>query len=255
MQTMIFSFLIGCLLAGTVVFLVVNSRNNKRISLINDEHRRVVQAVKSQLQDAEHLARRQSDTAASHLNDLQELDSKYQHLIHEYDQIKTKLEQLIVAHNQELCTLNNNTQSAKAEFQQSFSGLADEVVKINQFADVFERWHLDMNSLMDQNKEMHQQNDKFSAIVQQVVILALNAAIEAARAGESGRGFAVVADEVRKLAYCSEELSKEYSKNLYKNALITTATFQDIQAGGKMMTAALIGLDVSCKRLQNTLDA
>jgi len=91
-------------------------------------------------------------------------------------------------------------------------------------------------------------------IVQAVEILSFNAAIEAARAGESGRGFAVVATEVRKLANDSEELSKDYGKNLYKNSLITTATFQDIQAGGKMITSALVGIDVACKSLMNSLN-
>jgi len=99
----------------------------------------------------------------------------------------------------------------------------------------FERWHESLTQLMLHNAEMHKQNQEFFNIVKQIVILALNAAIEAARAGEHGRGFAVVADEVRNLAMRSQELSESYKENLNKNDFLTTATFQDIQAGGKMI--------------------
>ena len=102
---------------------------------------------------------------------------------------------------------------------------------------------------------MHEQNDKFSSIVRTIVILSVNAAIEAAKAGENGRGFAAVAQEVRNLANASAELSRDYGKNLYKNDLITTATFQDIQAGGKMITSALVGIDVASKHLKNSLNS
>ncbi len=99
----------------------------------------------------------------------------------------------------------------------------------------FERWHECMNQLMDHNSVMRKQNEEFYKIVKQIIIVALNAAIEAARAGEFGRGFAVVADEVRSLAMRSQELSEGYGQNLSKNDLLTTSTFQDIQASGKML--------------------
>ncbi|MCO7226322.1 methyl-accepting chemotaxis protein [Pleionea sp. CnH1-48] len=103
----------------------------------------------------------------------------------------------------------------------------------------FERIHESLTELMDHNQAMSDQNGQFFNIVKQIVILALNAAIEAARAGEFGRGFAVVADEVRALALRSQELSKSYRENLYKNDLLTTSTFQDIQASGKMVITEL----------------
>ena len=106
---------------------------------------------------------------------------------------------------------------------------------------------------MVQNREMHKQNQEFASIVKHVVILSLNAAIEAARAGESWRGFAVVADEVRTLAFRSESLSKEYSKSLHKNDLTTTATFQEIQADGKMITAAISSVEATIGQLKSRL--
>jgi methyl-accepting chemotaxis protein len=117
----------------------------------------------------------------------------------------------------------------------------------------FERWHEDMSSLLSHNRGMHAKNDQFASIVRQIVIVALNASIEAARAGDMGRGFAVVADEVRQLAGRAETLSKSYSASLYQNDLITTTTFQDMQAGGKMILGAVTGLNVTAKKLNDNL--
>lgn len=178
-----------------------------------------------------------------------------QSVLLEQEQIKSveQINQLQQKHNDELTIFEEKRNNERLDFLEKAGYLTDKISQATKFAEVFERWHTDMNALMTQNMEMHQQNDKFAMIVQTIVILSLNAAIEAARAGESGRGFAVVAIEIRKLATDSEALSKNYGKNLYKNDLITTATFQDIQSGGKMITSALIGLDVTGKNLINSL--
>jgi uncharacterized protein (UPF0335 family) len=150
-------------------------------------------------------------------------------------------------------TLKKTIHKRHGEFKDKTTILSNEISEMTRFSGIFDRWHDDMNSLMTQNRLMHEQNDRFSHIVRTIVILSINAAIEAAKAGNNGRGFAVIAQQIRSLANTSEELSRDYSKNLYKNDLITTATFQDIQAGGKMITSALFGIHVSSKNLKNSL--
>jgi len=125
--------------------------------------------------------------------------------------------------------------------------------QLNELSDLivaFERWHESLDQLIDHNELMHKSNTELTGIVKQIVILALNAAIEAARAGEYGRGFAVVADEVRHLAMRSQELSDVYRDHLKKNDLITTATFQDIQASSKMI---LTRFNVVSKSVESVL--
>ncbi len=142
----------------------------------------------------------------------------------------------------------------RAELLSKMKELSDEAARLKNVAVTFEHWHEEMNTLMEQNRYMHTKNQEFASIVKHVVIVALNASIEAARAGESGRGFAVVADEVRALAGRSETLSSDYGKSLHQNDLITTVTFQDIQAGGKMMMAAISAMDSKISQLRTTLN-
>ena len=125
----------------------------------------------------------------------------------------------------------NYKHSIKSQSSQLKGSLED----LSNISHAFERWHEGMSELMQHNAQLKIQNDKFYEIVNGIAILALNAAIEAARAGEFGRGFAVVADEVRTLATQSQELSKSYQHNLNKNDFLTASTFQDLQAGGKMI--------------------
>jgi methyl-accepting chemotaxis protein len=122
-------------------------------------------------------------------------------------------------------------------------------------AKTFERWNDSMGGLIKHNSEMHNKNEEFALIVNQIIIVALNASIEAARAGEYGRGFAVVASEVRDLAQRAEKLSKSYRSNLYQNDLITTATFQDLQAVGKMIMGAVVGLDLLNQKTKEAIEA
>jgi methyl-accepting chemotaxis protein len=132
--------------------------------------------------------------------------------------------------------------------------LDQEVAGLKELAVAFERWHQDMISLVAENRDMHSKGEDLASIVKQLIMLSLNAAIEAARAGDSARGFVVVAAEVRNLAQRAQTLSRDLGRNLHRNDLMTTATFQDIQAGGKLMMAALSGLDSMVKQLRSKID-
>lgn len=138
-----------------------------------------------------------------------------------------------------------NTDSCQADLKKDVAGLLTLLSTLH-------RWDDEMSKLMQQNTSMQKQNQEFSSIITQTVILALNAAIEAARAGEAGRGFAVVADEVRMLATRAEEFSTSYRESLRKNDMVTTVTFQDIQASGKMILTAVHALDGKLLRLDLT---
>jgi methyl-accepting chemotaxis protein len=83
-----------------------------------------------------------------------------------------------------------------------------------------------------------------------MTMVSINAAIEAAHAGDVARGFVVVAAEVKNQAKLMQELSGEMGKDLHKTELRTTTTFQDIQAGGKTMMAAISGLELMVKQLR-----
>ena len=64
----------------------------------------------------------------------------------------------------------------------------------------------------------------------------------------------MVAAEVRSLAIKAQELTSELRQGLHKNNLLTASTFQDIQAGGKLMMAAVSGLGSSVNKLRAGLD-
>jgi methyl-accepting chemotaxis protein len=140
-----------------------------------------------------------------------------------------------------------------ADLERQTEALAQEAAGLKTLAVAFERWHQDMIALTTQNRQMHRKGDDLASIVRQLIMLSLNARIEAARAGDSARGFVVVAAEVRTLALRAEALSRDLGKNVYESELMTTATFQDIQAGGKMMMAAISGLESLIKQLHTRI--
>ena len=178
----------------------------------------------------------------------QQRDTAQQHANQALDRLQSEHD----AAQQQVATQSN------ALRQQAAGGCASmstEVATLLGLVKTFERWHDDMNLLIRHNREMHALNDDFATIVRQMVIVTLNASIEAARAGEQGRGFAVVASEMRNLATRAEKLSNDYRARLYENDLITTTTFQGLQAGGKMIMGTVIGLDLLSKKTHDLLSA
>jgi hypothetical protein len=132
--------------------------------------------------------------------------------------------------------------------------ITSELLTLRDLALAFERWHQELILLMQQNRAMRSKGEELQSIVRNMTMVSLNAKIEAARSGEQARGFMVVATEVRSLASRAETLSKDFAGGLHINDLATTATFQDIQASGKMMLAAISGLGSMIDQLRSKLD-
>jgi hypothetical protein len=126
-----------------------------------------------------------------------------------------------------------------------------EAARLKTLAVAFERWHQDMIGMTAQNRTMGSKGEDLASAARQHIMLSLNAAIEAARAGDAARGFVVVAAETKRLAQRVQVLSGDIGSTLHKSELMTTTTFQDIQAGGKMMMAAISGLESLVKQLRS----
>ena len=208
------------------------------------------------------LARFQSETNGQ-IKTLRQTNAQQSALIDQGEQKIQQLESAIAQLHDDLARqlkIAGEDRAALAAAVEDKENLLDqarriggEASRLKSLAATFERWHEQMISLMTQNQDMHAKNHELSSIVKHVVIVSLNASIEAARAGNAGRGFAVVAGEVRALAARSEELSRSYRDSLHRNDLTTTATFQDIQAGGKMITASLSSVEVLADQFQARL--
>ncbi len=179
------------------------------------------------------------------MRDMQQKMEQHEQLLEQEKLLnQDQLSQLQEEHEQLIRSLSERNADSNAIAVENCERAADTIARLMGLIKTFERWHDDMGVLIKHNREMRVKNDEFALIVNQVIIVALNASIEAARAGEHGRGFAVVAAEVRSLAQRAEKLSKSYRSNLHESDLITTTTFQDLQAGGKMIVGAVIGLNL-----------
>lgn len=202
----------------------------------------------------------QAETIERHLqhamSEMQENFEQHQQMLQqEKNASHDQLSQLQEEHEQLIRQLTDQSSENKARVMGNCDRSEETINALLGLVKTFERWHEDMGVLITHNRDMQRKNDEFALIVNQVIIVALNASIEAARAGEHGRGFAVVATEVRGLAQRAEKLSKSYRSNLYQNDLITTSTFQDLQAGGKMIIGAVIGLNLINKKTKEALAA
>lgn len=131
--------------------------------------------------------------------------------------------------------------------------LALEIAHLKTLAVAFERWHEDMIYMTARTRDMNDKGDALASIARQMIMVSINAAIEAARAGKVAQGFVVVAAEVKNQAKLMQTLSGDMGKDLHKSELMTTATFQDIQAGGKAMMAAISGLELMVTQLRQDI--
>ncbi|KZZ67667.1 methyl-accepting chemotaxis protein, partial [Oleiphilus sp. HI0128] len=226
---------------------------NKAIAAINADTNAHLDQI-TQLEESNQTLQEQLDIALGSVSSFEEqiggLNNQISTVQDQLENEKAILENEYRAQIDELnSTFNAEKESLSSQLTQVEKDLAD----LADLLVTFERWHESLTQLMLHNAEMHTQNQEFFNIVKQIVILALNAAIEAARAGEHGRGFAVVADEVRNLAMRSQELSESYKENLNKNDFLTTATFQDIQASGKMILTDVSSTTEIVKNMLNQL--
>ncbi|WP_321818035.1 MULTISPECIES: methyl-accepting chemotaxis protein [unclassified Paraburkholderia] len=241
---MVFPYLIGALagivlaaLCAAVLRLRTRSLANEAALVLQDAHAAALAQVESRLQDAQE--------SAAH---------EHEDLLSQIDSLRADLAQRrMVADAMEAALAAERARNTDALHR--IERIASEAARLKQMSVTFERWHEQMISLMSQNHDMHQKNQELSSIVSHVLIVSLNASIEAARAGAAGRGFSIVAGEVRTLATRSQELSKSYRDSLHRNDLITTATFQDIQAGGKMIAASLASVESLSQQLRAELES
>lgn len=243
------AFVIGCIV--TFIFTRTQSKNSisqSAAALASSED------TVGQLEEENKTLQAELDSCQSSVSTYQEniddLNSQISTIQGQLEHEKALLES---EHQSQIEALNNSFSAEKESLSSQLNQVEEDLSQLADLLVTFERWHESLTQLMLHNAEMHKQNQEFFNIVKQIVILALNAAIEAARAGEHGRGFAVVADEVRNLAMRSQELSESYKENLNKNDFLTTATFQDIQAGGKMILTDVSSTTEIVKSIRNQL--
>ncbi len=249
-------YLMAASLAAAIAWFATHrqlmSAHSVKLARIESSHAGTLADCENRLAEAVRTIDSLDNEKPQSEQQLVEAHSEIDRLKNEIDRLSGQLE----SHEQsqaEMNELRRANQGLRNDLQDHVDHLFTETAQLHQIALTFEHWHEEMNTLMEQNREMHKQNNEFASIVKHVVLLSLNAAIEAARAGEAGRGFAVVADEVQVLAVRSEALSKEYSKSLHKNDLTTTATFQEIQADGKMIISAISSLEALIGKIKSRL--
>lgn len=234
-------------LTTTLFFAVKNNTSNHHTEMIKNqltELKKSLRDTQAELDDALH--QKEPVITPSDLNHLNQKNSDLEVRLSDINDRFSHAEQ-------ELSQAHDEIESYKAQQNNNsviLQGLVKEMIRLKDLLLTFERWNLELNSLIEHNKMMQAQNEDFSTIVKQTIILALNASIEAARAGEYGRGFSVVADEVRSLAVKSEDLNNEYKSHLSKNEVITISTFQDIQASSQLILTAINNFSSRLNQIQ-----
>jgi methyl-accepting chemotaxis protein len=253
-NNLIFFSVAAFAIGAVLVLQLCRKHYGKKILSLNEEKSLIdseLSAIKIQFNIEKNNISSLEQQNSSSISEISSLSEELEDLKIQFDNERTSLQQEM---QNEIDTLKNSNQTEKSELFTKLIQVKEHLNDLSALLATFERWHESLTQLMLHNAEMHKQNQEFFNIVKQIVILALNAAIEAARAGEHGRGFAVVADEVRNLAMRSQELSQSYKENLNKNDFLTTATFQDIQAGGKMILTDVSSTSEIVKSMLTSLE-
>lgn len=190
----------------------------------SDDVGAITLALKMRKAELNAVVGRVSDDSASITNSAQESSERGSGVARILGEQKSETEQVAVAINQMLATVQDIAQvvtSASDSAQQGLDISTDgqAVVKetisaINELSSQLNEVESAISRLINGSRAITTVLGEISSIADQTNLLALNAAIEAARAGEQGRGFAVVAEEVRALAMRSQQSTEEIGKLL-----------------------------------------
>lgn len=251
---LIIAIVIAAAFAACLSWFLTRKNLSSTIEILEDQANTLKDQLSQTVDKVEHEQMLEShrQTESQLTEQLANLEKQFTQSQQDVDAEKLALSQ---DYEDRIRQLEQSHQENTAFLREQLTIVTDDLHALTDLLVTFERWHESLTQLMEHTAEMHHQNQEFFNIVKQIVILALNAAIEAARAGEYGRGFAVVADEVRNLAMRSQELSESYKENLNKNDFLTTTTFQDIQAGGKMILTDVASTTEVVKGIFRHLDS
>lgn len=243
----------GCLLAISVAFVlyIVSLLRSHRRSL--DERDRQISLLSQRITD-EEVEARITQVKGQHNAERQNLLNEMAKQKHAMELAQSSAQ---VDHEMVLASLQRDYAQRLQQLSEALTAehvsLQRDVESLLGVVHTVERWHEELKAILSNNRELKNQNEEFARIVKNVIMLALNAAIEAARAGEHGRGFAVVADGVRDLALNSSKVAQDYKRTLDRNDLVTTTTFQDMQASSNMIRTAAFGLRSTTDQIKSAI--
>lgn len=135
--------------------------------------------------------------------------------------------------------------------REAIAALGADIDSLQGFAEMTERWHDQMKIVIRNNADLKEQLESFEKIVKSFDVVAINAAVTAAKAGVHGRGFGVVAEFVRELSSKTAREAAQYMRMVDYNSLITTTTFQEIQASGNLIKTAMFSLKAGLDRMRS----